>query len=147
MSCIQETCQNPCVVSNPCERSQECSVTDSSVGRPVVACSCPDYNIVNDRGYCQPGMISISNLVHALFKHLIFLSQLWHKMNVKLMRTVRIHTVAIKAAVKMHVGLQTADKMPTVIASDMKGIVNVSLVLLVILSVHVRSVSIYNGIL
>ena len=72
MSCIQETCQNPCVVSNPCERSQECSVTDSSVGRPVVACSCPDYNIVNDRGYCQPGMNYISTLNIILFENLKF---------------------------------------------------------------------------
>ena len=54
-------------------------------------------------------------------------------MNVKSMMTVRIHTVAIKGAVKMHAGLQTADKMPTVIASDMKDIANVFLVLLVIL--------------
>ena len=72
MSCIQETCQNPCVVANPCERSQECSVTDSSVGRPVVACSCPDYNIVDEGGYCRPGMncfffISISSLYFEIF--------------------------------------------------------------------------------
>ena len=54
-------------------------------------------------------------------------------MNVKSMMTVRIRTFAIKGAVKMHAGLQTAAKMPTVIATDMKGTANVFLVLLVIL--------------
>ena len=53
-------------------------------------------------------------------------------MNVKLMRTVRIPTVAMMGAVKMHVVIQTVDKMPIVIATDMKGIANVFLVLLVI---------------
>ena len=62
-----------------------------------------------------------------------FPSQCWPKMNVKSMMTVRIRTFAIKGAVKMHAGLQTAAKMPTVIATDMKGIANVFLVLLVIL--------------
>ena len=54
-------------------------------------------------------------------------------MNVKLMRTVRIPTVAMMGAVKMHVIIRTVDKMPIVIATDMKGIANVFLVLLVIL--------------
>ena len=53
-------------------------------------------------------------------------------MNVKLMMTVRIPIVAMMGAVKMHVAIQTVDKMPTVIATDMKGIANVFLVLLVI---------------
>ena len=67
-------------------------------------------------------------------------------MNVKLMRTVRIPTVARMGAVKMHVVIQTVDKMPIVIATDMKGIANVFLDLLVIPLMHAKSVSIYRSI-
>ena len=65
-------------------------------------------------------------------------------MNAKLMRTVRIPTVARMGAVKMHVVIQTVDKMPIVIATDMKGIANVFLDLLVIPLMHAKSVSIYS---
>ena len=67
-------------------------------------------------------------------------------MNAKLMRTVRIPTVARMGAVKMHVVIQTVDKMPIVIATDMKGIANVFLDLLVIPLMHAKSVSSYRSI-
>ena len=67
-------------------------------------------------------------------------------MNVKLMRTARIPTVAMMGAVKMHVIIRTVDKMPIVIATDMKGIANVFLDLLVIPLMHAKSVSIYRSI-
>ena len=48
----------------------------------------------------------------------------------------------IREAVKMHAGLQPVDKMPSVIVTGMKGIANVLMVILGILSMHAQSVSI-----
>ena len=59
------------------------------------------------------------------------------------MRNARIPTVAMMGAVKMHVVIQTVDKMPIVIATDMKGIANVLMGLSEILFKHVKSVSIF----
>ena len=63
------------------------------------------------------------------------------------MRTAKILIVAIKEAVKMHVDLQTVARMPSVIVTGMKDIVNVSMVLLVMPYVHAKSVSILTSFL
>ena len=58
------------------------------------------------------------------------------------MTTARILTFVIKETVKMHVGLQAVDRMPSVIVTGMKGIASVLMVLLGILFRHVKNVSI-----
>ena len=61
LACIRETCQNPCKVLNPCSGNQECSVSDSYLGHPLVACLCPDGFVSTDKGYCQPGTDTYSS--------------------------------------------------------------------------------------
>jgi hypothetical protein len=55
MSCIQEQCEHPCVASNPCRGIQECSISVSFSGRPLVACSCPINHVSSANGGCDPG--------------------------------------------------------------------------------------------
>ena len=54
---MSETCQNPCLVSNPCSSSQQCVVTDTSIRS--VACICPEGTLAGYGGTCEQGkMIS-----------------------------------------------------------------------------------------
>ena len=55
MTCMQERCQNPCLVNNPCSRSQKCVVIDTHSSYRSVACVCPEGTVFSDRGYCQKG--------------------------------------------------------------------------------------------
>ena len=59
------------------------------------------------------------------------------------MTTAGILIYVIKEAVKMHVGLQAVDRMPSVIVTGMRGIANVLMGLLGILFKHVKNVSIF----
>ena len=59
------------------------------------------------------------------------------------MTTAGILIYVIREAVKMHVGLQAVDRMPSVIVTGMRGIANVLMGLLGILFKHVKNVSIY----
>ena len=58
------------------------------------------------------------------------------------MKTARILIFVIKGVAKMHADLQLVDRMPSVIATGIKGIANVLMVILGILCMHARSVSI-----
>ena len=53
--CIGDTCQNPCVVNNPCIGSQQCVVQDNGGSYRSVACECPAGLIYGDRGECIQG--------------------------------------------------------------------------------------------
>ena len=55
LACISETCQNPCVVNNPCSNSQKCVVIDSQPSRSV-ACICPEGSVFGGNGICTQGM-------------------------------------------------------------------------------------------
>ena len=59
------------------------------------------------------------------------------------MTTAGILIYVIKEAVKMHVGLQAVERMPSVIVTGMRGIANVLMGLLGILFKHVKNVSIH----
>ena len=60
MTCMRETCQNPCLVSNPCTSSQQCVVTDSGGGAyRSVACICPEGTLSGYGGTCEQGMLNM----------------------------------------------------------------------------------------
>ena len=63
LACIDEQCQNPCLVSNPCISNQECVVTDTLPTRSV-ACICPDGMVFTDQGSCKNGthIFNINNI-------------------------------------------------------------------------------------
>ena len=54
LACIDEKCQNPCRVNNPCTGDQRCIVKDTLPTR-TVACVCPDGTVFSDSGNCQRG--------------------------------------------------------------------------------------------
>ena len=56
MACIDERCQNPCRVANPCTGSQQCLVTDTLPTR-TVACACPQGFVFGSNGECKQGKI------------------------------------------------------------------------------------------
>ena len=55
LTCMRETCLNPCVVSNPCSPSQKCVVTDTQTSVRSVACVCPTGEVVTTSGDCKKG--------------------------------------------------------------------------------------------
>ena len=55
MTCMQERCQNPCLVSNPCSRSQKCVVIDTHSSYRSVACVCPEGTLTGYDGQCESG--------------------------------------------------------------------------------------------
>ena len=55
LACIDERCQNPCRINNPCTGEQSCVVKDTLPTR-TVACVCPEGTVVSDRGHCQKGI-------------------------------------------------------------------------------------------
>ena len=57
LTCIRETCQNPCIVNNPCSQSQDCIVTDTVGALRVVSCVCPTGEFVNLAGECEKGIV------------------------------------------------------------------------------------------
>ena len=57
LSCIQESCQNPCQVSNPCQGNMICSVEEAYNGKKTVACSCPDGFVAVSSSSCEKGII------------------------------------------------------------------------------------------
>lgn len=54
LSCISESCQNPCRLSNPCRGAQQCVVADTLPTRSV-ACICPDGTVAGSNGECKEG--------------------------------------------------------------------------------------------
>ena len=54
LACIDERCQNPCQINNPCTGNQRCVVSDTLPTR-TVACVCPEGTVFSDRGNCQEG--------------------------------------------------------------------------------------------
>ena len=62
LACIDEQCQNPCRVSNPCISNQKCVVTDTLPTRSV-ACICPDEMVFTDQGHCKTGTYIYSLLI------------------------------------------------------------------------------------
>ena len=67
MTCMRETCQNPCIVSNPCTSSQKCVVTDTFSSIRSVACICPSDHYLSSSGTCIPGIF------HGVFQKLIWI--------------------------------------------------------------------------
>ena len=57
MTCMRETCQNPCIVSNPCTSSQQCIVTDTFSSIRSVACVCPPGTLAGYGGTCTQGIL------------------------------------------------------------------------------------------
>jgi len=65
LACISQTCQNPCVVNNPCSNSQKCVVIDSQPSRSV-ACICPEGSVFGGDGICTQGMWYTKQNAHNL---------------------------------------------------------------------------------
>ena len=55
MTCMRESCQNPCIVSNPCTSAQQCVVTDTRSSYRSVACVCPEGTLAGYGGTCESG--------------------------------------------------------------------------------------------
>ena len=55
LTCMRETCLNPCVVNNPCSPSQQCVVTDTQTSVRSVACICPEGTLAGYGGTCESG--------------------------------------------------------------------------------------------
>ncbi len=56
LTCMRETCQNPCRISNPCTPSQTCEVKDTLPTR-TVACLCPEGYVTQNNGQCIKGIL------------------------------------------------------------------------------------------
>ena len=73
MTCMSETCRNPCIVNNPCSRSQQCVVTDTFTSFRSVACICPEGTLAGYGGTCESGKhhyILFKRLKHILHDYL-----------------------------------------------------------------------------
>ena len=55
LTCMRETCQNPCIVSNPCTGSQTCVVSNAATDIRSVSCICPEGEVSNEQGQCVLG--------------------------------------------------------------------------------------------
>ena len=62
-ACIDQRCQNPCIVRNPCSGAQTCVVTDSLPIR-TVGCVCPDGSVSGTSGECVKGKNRIERSIH-----------------------------------------------------------------------------------
>ena len=61
LTCMSETCQNPCLITNPCSRSQQCLVTDTQTSIRSVACTCPEGTLAGYGGTCGIGKLVFHN--------------------------------------------------------------------------------------
>ena len=55
MTCMRESCRNPCIASNPCTSAQQCVVTDTFTSFRSVACICPEGTLAGYGGTCESG--------------------------------------------------------------------------------------------
>ena len=55
LTCMSETCRNPCITNNPCSSSQQCIVTDTPTSIRSVACICPEGTLAGYGGRCEQG--------------------------------------------------------------------------------------------
>ena len=63
LTCMSESCQNPCRVTNPCSRSQQCLVTDTQTSIRSVACTCPEGTLAGYGGTCGIGKLVFHNSI------------------------------------------------------------------------------------
>ena len=70
-ACIDQRCQNPCIVRNPCSGAQTCVVTDSLPIR-TVGCVCPDGSVSGTSGECVKGKNLIEKSIHKIEFYSIF---------------------------------------------------------------------------
>ena len=66
-ACIDQRCQNPCIVRNPCSGAQKCVVTDSLPIR-TVGCVCPDGSVAGPQGECVRGKCEFMAIVCSYFE-------------------------------------------------------------------------------
>ena len=105
-ACIDQRCQNPCIVRNPCSGAQKCVVTDSLPIR-TVGCVCPDGSVAGPQGECVRGKcesiticvlifcIHIYQTLVRLYNPNIYIFQLPQPQNVLDMKTVEIQKFVI----------------------------------------------------
>ena len=74
LSCISESCQNPCRLNNPCRGSQQCVVADTLPTRSV-ACVCPDGTVAGGNGECKKGT---TRLFDSFLKSIIKIVKILH---------------------------------------------------------------------
>ena len=66
LTCMSETCQNPCVITNPCSRSQQCVVTDTRTSLRSVACICPEGTLAGYGGTCEIGKLVLYHFIYSI---------------------------------------------------------------------------------
>ena len=73
LTCMSETCKNPCITNNPCSSSQQCIVTNTQTSIRSVACICPEGTLAGYGGRCEQGN-ELTCLLHQwmAFWHFIF---------------------------------------------------------------------------
>ena len=70
MTCMSETCRNPCNVNNPCSRSQQCVVTDTFTSFRSVACICPEGTLAGYGGTCESGKLPYIYFLNNIKAHI-----------------------------------------------------------------------------
>ena len=58
LTCMSETCQNPCTLNNPCTSSQTCVVSNDASRLRTVSCVCPVGQVVTNDGNCKKGIFA-----------------------------------------------------------------------------------------
>lgn len=53
LTCINQKCENPCTIANPCSNQQACEVIDHSPVKTII-CKCPPDTTNGDNGNCIP---------------------------------------------------------------------------------------------
>ena len=69
MTCMSETCRNPCIVNNPCSRAQQCVVTGTFTSFRSVACICPEGTLAGYGGTCESGKLPY--ILIKMLKHIV----------------------------------------------------------------------------
>lgn len=57
LACINEKCQDPCAVLQPCDKTAKCKVIDTVPWRTMV-CLCPEGFMGDVERGCKPGQTS-----------------------------------------------------------------------------------------
>lgn len=66
LACIQDKCQDPCVVLTPCDPSAECKVVDTVPWRTMV-CICPNGYMAGQNLQCVKGKPELLAITLGLF--------------------------------------------------------------------------------
>ena len=110
MTCIRDTCANPCLINNPCSNSQQCVVTDTPSSLRSVACICPEGTLAGYGGTCEQGMLFLHCVLFRICISNYFFQQLNQCQNARLIMTVELKKNVIKEHAFLHVNLYLVEE-------------------------------------